>query len=183
MLFRSTVLIADYAHLTGSATSSLLLGYGAAGLVGLVAIGRQVDAHPRATALIVTGGITACFLALLLLGPHSTWLAGAAIVLWSVPAGGLAVVLQAAVLRVASTQRDLASAVYVVAFQIGIAIGAWLGGVYLDQGAMFALVGTTVVCAFVAALVALRSAGFGSVGARREHSGHADRVRRTTRHR
>lgn len=156
-----TVIIANYVHLTGSATSSLLLAYGAAGLIGLIAIGRLVDGHPRGTALAVTGGIAACFAVLLAFGPATPWIAGPAVVLWSIPAGGLAVVLQAAVLRVAPTQRDLASAVYIVAFQLGIAGGAWLGGVYLDRGILFAAILTTALCALAAAVVAARSAAFG----------------------
>lgn len=177
-----TVIIANYVHLTGSATSTLLLGYGAAGLVGLVAIGRAVDAHPRGTALLVTGGIGGCFLVLLVVGPVSGWLAGGAVVLWSVPAGGLAVILQAAVLRVAPWQRDLASAVYIVAFQIGIAGGAWLGGVYLDRGILVAAIATTAACGLAAAVVAARSAAF-SVGGAGQHTTHVDRVRRAARHR
>ena len=177
-----TVIIANYVHITGSATSTLLLAYGAAGLAGLVAIGRTVDAHPRGTALLVTGGIGACFLTLLVAGPVSAWLAGGVIVLWSVPAGGLAVILQAAVLRVAPGQRDLASAVYIVAFQIGIAGGAWLGGVYLDRGILVGAIVTTSACGLVTAVVAAWASGF-SFGAEREHTGHADRVRRSARHR
>lgn len=177
-----TVIIANYVHLTGSATSTLLLAYGAAGLIGLIAIGRTVDAHPRGTALLVTGGIAACFVVLLVVGPVSGWLAGGAIVLWSIPAGGLAVILQAAVLRVAPGQRDLASAVYIVAFQIGIAGGAWLGGVYLDRGILIAAIATTAAGGLAAAVVAARSAAF-SVGGTGENAGHADRVRRPARHR
>jgi predicted MFS family arabinose efflux permease len=154
-----TEVITDYVHLTGPATSSLLLAYGAAGLVGLMLIGRQVDRHPQATALIVTGGIAACMLVLLILGPSSSPVAGAAVVLWSVPAGGLAVVLQAAILRNA-TQPDLASAVYIVAFQLGIALGAWIGGVYLDQGALPVAIAIAAACGLVATAVVRRSAAF-----------------------
>jgi predicted MFS family arabinose efflux permease len=177
-----TVIIANYVHVTGSATASLLLAYGAAGLIGLVAIGRTVDGHPRGTALVVTGGITACFLVLLTVGSASGWVSGGAIVLWSVPAGGLAVILQAAVLRVAPGQRDLASAVYIVAFQVGIAGGAWLGGVFLDRGILAVGIGTTAACGLAAAVVAARSRAF-SVGGARKHGGRADRVRRAARHR
>jgi predicted MFS family arabinose efflux permease len=156
-----TEVIADYVHLTGPATSSLLLAYGAAGLVGLMLIGRRVDSHPQATALIVTAGIAACMLVLLILGPSSSPVAGAAVVLWSVPAGGLAVVLQAAILRNAA-QPDLASAVYIVAFQLGIALGAWIGGVYLDQGALPVAIAIAAACGLIATAVVRRSAAFKS---------------------
>jgi predicted MFS family arabinose efflux permease len=155
-----TVIIADYVHLTGPATSSLLLVYGAAGLFGLVLIGRQVDRHPKGTALIVTGGLAACMLVLLVVGSSSSAIAGAAVVLWAVPAGGMAVVLQAAVLRTAAAQQDLASAVYIVAFQLGIALGAGIGGICLDHGTLPVAVTTAAVCGLVSFIVVRRSAAF-----------------------
>jgi predicted MFS family arabinose efflux permease len=157
-----TVIIADYVHLTGTATSSLLLAHGAAGLVGLVLIGRLVDRHPQATALIVTAGVTACMLVLLIVGSSSGSVAGAGVVLWGVPAGGMAVVLQAAVLRTATAQKDLASAVYIVAYQIGIALGAVIGGVSLDHGTLPVAVATAATCGLVAVIVVRRSAAFRS---------------------
>jgi predicted MFS family arabinose efflux permease len=161
------VIIARYVHLSGPATSALLLAYGAAGLLGLVLIGRRVDTSPRATALVVTGGLAVCMLVLLLAGAHSVPVAGAAVVLWAVPAGGLAVVLQAAVLRAVPAQQDLASAVYVVAFQVGIALGAWVGGVSLDHGALPVAVAFAALCGLVGAIVVHRSAAFRS----RRHTG------------
>ncbi len=157
-----TAIIADYVHLTGPATSSLLLAYGAAGLVGLTLIGRQVDGRPQATALVVTGGTAACMLVLLVAGPGSGSIAGAAVVLWAVPAGGLAVVLQAAVLRVAGAQQDLASAVYIVAFQLGIALGAWIGGACLDHGTLPVAVATAMTCGLIAATIVRRTTAFTS---------------------
>lgn len=155
-----TVIIADYVHLTGTATSGLLLAHGAAGLLGLVLIGRQVDSHPRGTALIVAGGFAACMLLLLVVGPASSAVAGAAVVLWAVPAGGMSVVLQAAVLRVARDRQDLASAAYIVAFQVGIGLGAGIGGVFLDLGALPLVVATTAACGLVGVVAVRRSAAF-----------------------
>jgi predicted MFS family arabinose efflux permease len=156
-----TVIIADYVHLTGPATSSLLFAYGAAGLLGLILIGRRVDSQPQATALIVTGGLAVCMFVLLILGSQSSSVAGAAVVLWAVPAGGMAVVLQATVLRNA-VQQDLASAVYIVAFQLGIAVGAVIGGVCVDHGILPVAVAVTAVCGLVAAIVVRRSTAFTS---------------------
>ncbi|MGV9676711.1 MFS transporter [Nocardia sp. NPDC003482] len=155
-----TVLIAHYLRLTGSATSGVLLAHGAAGLLGLVAIGRRVDSAPRATALTVTAGLTACMLVVLFLGPSSTLAAAIALVLWAVPAGGMGVVLQAAVLRHAGDHQDLASAVYIVAFQIGIAAGAWAGGVTLDHDAVPSLVGLAAACGLTATLIVRRAPAF-----------------------
>ncbi|WHT22875.1 MFS transporter [Crossiella sp. CA-258035] len=155
-----TAIIADYAHLTGPATAALLFAYGAAGLLGLVLIGRTLDSHPRATGLFVAGGLALCMLALLTLGPGSGLLSSAVVVLWAAPAGAIGVVLQAAVLRATATRQDLASSVYIVAFQVGIAAGAGLGGFFLAQGALPLAVGTAAVCGLIALLVVRRSAAF-----------------------
>ncbi|MEJ3658361.1 MFS transporter [Actinomycetes bacterium KLBMP 9759] len=157
-----TVIIAEYVGLTGPATSGLLLAHGAAGLLGLVLIGRRVDGHPRATGLIVAGGAAACMLVLLVVGAGSAPVGAVAVTLWAVPAGGMAVVLQAAVLRAAGTRQDLASAVYIVAFQIGIALGAWIGGVGLDHANLTVALATAAGCGLVGLAVVLRSSAFGS---------------------
>ena len=157
-----TVIIADYVQLSGAATSGLLLAHGAAGLVGLVLMGRLVDRRPQATALMVTAGLAACMLVLLIVGPISGSVAAAAVVLWGVPAGGMAVVLQAAVLRTATARQDLASAVYIVAYQIGIGGGAALGGVFLGLAALPVAVATAATCGLAALLVVRRSAAFRS---------------------
>jgi predicted MFS family arabinose efflux permease len=153
-----TAIIARYVHLTGSPTSLLLLAHGTAGLLGLVLIGRHIDGHPRATALLTTGGLALCMVALLVLpGPLA---AGTAIVAWAGPAAGIGVVLQAAVLRVAKDRPDLASAVYIVAFQIGIALGAALGGLGLDHGMLPVAVVIAAVGGAAASVVVVRSSAF-----------------------
>jgi predicted MFS family arabinose efflux permease len=98
-------------------------------------------------------------LVLLVLGPNSGAVAGVAVVLWAVPAGGMAVVLQAAVLR-AAAQQDLASAVYIVAYQIGIALGAGIGGASIASGVLPVAIATAAACGLAAAIVVRRSAAF-----------------------
>ncbi|WP_284742550.1 MFS transporter [Amycolatopsis sp. RTGN1] len=155
-----TAIIARWVHLTGSSTSLLLFAHGAAGLLGLILIGRHIDGHPRATALVTTGGLAVCMAALLVSpGPA---VAGVAIVAWAGPAAGIGVVLQAAVLRVAKSQPDLASAVYIVAFQIGIALGAALGGLGMDHGMLPVAVTIAAVGGLASAVVVRRSAAFKS---------------------
>jgi predicted MFS family arabinose efflux permease len=158
-----TVVIADYVHLTGAATSILLLAHGTAGLAGLLVIGHWGDSRPQATSLLVTGGLAACMLTLLTLGQTSSAIAGTAVVLWALPAGGMGVVLQAAVLRNAKANKELASAVYIVAFQIGIALGAWVGGVGLDHGALPVAVAVALGGGLAATALVRRSAAFHNI--------------------
>ncbi|WP_052359919.1 MFS transporter [Actinoplanes friuliensis] len=111
--------------LEGIGLSALLLGYGAAGLLGNWIVSRFVDRKPR-TLLTMLIGIMVVSLALLIpvLGTAPTVLAALA---WGGTFTAIPVILQAAILRVAPDARDAASAVYVVAFQIGIGGGALLG--------------------------------------------------------
>lgn len=92
-------------------------------------------------------------------GSISSVLAAVGIVVWALPAGGINVVLQAAVLRVAR-QPDLASSVYIVAYQIGIALGAAFGGLCLGHGILSVAVAVAGVCGLVAAVVVRRSIAF-----------------------
>ena len=161
-----TVLVAEYAGIDGRGTSLLLLAHGAAGLLGLVLVGRVVDDRPRAAALAVTGGVAASMTLLAVAGPASHAAGGGLLVLWALPTGGLAVVLQAAVLRNAGPQPDLASAVYIVAFQVGIGLGALTGGVLLEAGALGAAVVAAAVVTSLGALLVGRSRAFGRAPAR-----------------
>jgi predicted MFS family arabinose efflux permease len=111
--------------LSGAGLSLLLLGYGAAGLAGNLLIGRYVDRRPGALLLGTIGTIVLALVVLTpVLGPVPTV---AAALLWGGAFTATPVCLQAAILRVAPQARDAASAVYVVAFQIGIGGGALLG--------------------------------------------------------
>ncbi|MCR6488061.1 MFS transporter [Amycolatopsis sp. OK19-0408] len=155
-----TALITRYVHVTGPATSAVLFAHGTAGLLGLVLIGRHIDHHPRPTALVTTAGLAVCMLALLV--SPSPLVAGTAIVVWAGPAAGIGVVLQAAVLRVAKDRPDLASAVYIVAFQVGIALGAALGGWSLDAGLLPVAVLIATAGGLTSALVVWRAKAFAS---------------------
>jgi predicted MFS family arabinose efflux permease len=111
--------------LEGLSLSALLLGYGAAGLLGNLLVGRLVDRRPGP----VLAGLVAAIaggLALLALTPGPA-LTVIAVLLWGAAFMAVPICLQTAVLRVAPQTRDAASAVYVVAFQIGIGGGALLG--------------------------------------------------------
>jgi predicted MFS family arabinose efflux permease len=118
----------------GTGLSAVLLGYGAAGVLAIAAVGRVLDARPRATTLWCVAVGAGSLLALGLVGSASPAAGVAALLGWGGAFTALPVCLQTAVLRVAGTEADLASAVYVVAFQIGIAAGAGIGGVFVDAG-------------------------------------------------
>ncbi|WP_328462945.1 MFS transporter [Actinoplanes sp. NBC_00393] len=125
------------AGLDGAGLSALLLGYGAVGLLANFLVGRYVDRRPGplVIGLTVTMTISVALLAPVL-GPVPTVVAT---LLWGGAFTAIPVFLAAAVLRVAPIARDAASAVYVVAFQIGIGGGAFVGERLVSAGELGAL--------------------------------------------
>jgi predicted MFS family arabinose efflux permease len=142
--------------ISGSGYGVLLLGYGGAGLAATIGLGRIVDRRPRLSFALPMATLA---IATAVLG-HSgaTWLTIVAVLAWGGAFVCLPVMLQAAVLRVAA-DPDVASAVYVVAFQIGIGGGAALGAGLVDAGHLDV---TTVVASlgtFVALVVGVACRG------------------------
>ena len=152
-----TLLIDQYADVRGSGVSVVLFANGVVGLLGVLLVRRSLDSRPRATSVAVAAWSCACMVALAVVGPHSTVVSGTTVVAWALSAGGIAVVLQAAVLRVAAAAPDLASAVYVVAFQVGIAAGSGLGGWFVDHRLLSATLVIAAVCSALTAAIMMRS--------------------------
>ena len=134
--------------LSGFALSVLLLGYGAAGLIANFLVGRQVDRRPGPVLtllLLVLGGSVALLAPVLGAGPTIV-----AALLWGAAFTAIPVCLAAATLRVAPRSRDAVSAVYVVAFQIGIGGGSFIGERMVSGGQLGTLPVLTAVLAVVA---------------------------------
>ncbi|MEU8237260.1 MFS transporter [Actinoplanes missouriensis] len=137
------------AGLDGAALSALLLGYGAVGLIANFVVGRFVDRRPGPILLGLTVTVAASSVLLApVLGPAATVLA---VLAWGGAFNAIPVLLGSASLRVAPTSRDAASAVYVVAFQIGIGSGAFIGERMVSAGHLGVLPVVTAVFAVGAA--------------------------------
>jgi len=149
------------AGLDGLALSALLLGYGLLGLLANVLVGHAVDRRPGA---VLTTCIAAVATALTVLGfTHSTVLTVLAVLGWGAGFTAAPVCLQSAILRVARSAQDAASAVYVVAFQIGIGGGALLGDRFVVAGRLGDLPVLGAVLAVAAGVIVLAGrAAFGA---------------------
>ena len=123
-------IVRAHSGLTGTGLSAVLLAYGAAGIAAVVAVGAIADRRPRLAVLSCCAAIVAA-LAALSVGRSSTALTVAAVLAWGAGFTALPICLQSTVLRVAAPIPDTASALYVVAFQIGIGGGALLGALLL----------------------------------------------------
>jgi predicted MFS family arabinose efflux permease len=120
----------------GFSLAIVLLANGIAGLIGNLIAGRVTDRRPRLAALSCAVMFGLAVLSLGCVGRHLPPLAIALVLLWGAAITTLPVIAQGAVLRVARGAGDVASSLYVVAFQIGIAGGALLGAGALDAGVL-----------------------------------------------
>ncbi len=139
--------------LAGAGLSALLLGYGAAGLAATLLVGRAVDRRPGAV-LAGTVGVVALSLVVLTVARADVAMV-LAVLAWGAGFTAVPVCPQSAVLRVAPDAQDAASAVYVVAFQIGIGGGALLGERLFDARRLDALPPIAAVLAVAAGAVGL----------------------------
>jgi predicted MFS family arabinose efflux permease len=82
------------------------------------------------------------------------------VIVWGAAFTALPVCLQAAVLRVAPRSADTASALFVVAFQVGIGGGALVGSLLVDTGEMAGLcvIGAALAAAGLLLVLAARRA-------------------------
>lgn len=125
-------LMEDVTHLSVSAISAILLGYGVGGFFGNLAGGFIAERSERQA--IVFGGALIAVLALsLLLAGSSTIVTAVAVVLWGFAFGAFPVGFQTWIVRVAPDQAEGAGGLLVAAFQIAIASGAIGGGVLVDH--------------------------------------------------
>ena len=143
-----TALVRSDAGFTGLALSAVLLAYGAAGIGGIWLAGRITDQRPRRATAACALGVAVALTGLSTVAHGSAAVTVAAVIVWGAAFTALPVCLQAAVLRVAPRSADTASALYVVAFQIGIGGGALVGSLLVDTGVLAGL------CVIGAALAA-----------------------------
>jgi predicted MFS family arabinose efflux permease len=155
-----TALVRRDAGLSGLALSGVLFGYGAAGIGGIVLAGRITDRWPRRSTAACVTGLVVALAGLATVAHGSTVGTVAAVVVWGAGFTALPVALQAAVLRVAPRSADTASALYVVAFQIGIGGGALAGSLLVNAGllALLPVVALALVAAGLLILLAARRA-------------------------
>lgn len=146
-------LIRAHTGLTGTGVSAMLLAYGVAGVLGVVGVGRIADLRPRRALMTCCAAIVAG-LALIAAVPHGTLVMVLATLAWGAGFTALPICLQSAVLRVAPDIPDTASALYVVAFQIGIGGGALAGAGLLGAHKLSAIPDVTLAVFLAGSLLA-----------------------------
>jgi predicted MFS family arabinose efflux permease len=120
------------------AISSLLLAYGAAGIAGNFLAGAAAGRDERRTVHVITIALTSTIALFPLLGASQ---AGGITLLiaWGLAFGGVSVTLQTWMLKAAPQTPEAASALWVAAFNLSIALGALTGGLLADAIALDAV--------------------------------------------
>ncbi|MFF9005117.1 MFS transporter [Streptomyces goshikiensis] len=120
-------ILRDVSGIDAEYVSTLLLGYGVAGVAGNFLAGAR---DPRRTLLVVSASLTAV-LALIATLPGA--FAGTALLLaWGLGYGGVSVSLQSWMIRAAPRAAEAASSLMVAMFNLAIAAGAFAGGLAVD---------------------------------------------------
>ncbi len=177
--FTSFTYVAPIARraLDGVDVPLLLAGFGVAGAVATLVVGRVLDARPVGSTVTAVAarlvGTTGLAAALSLGGAGSSLLVGlvlvASVAVWGAAFAAIGPCYQAGVMRLAGEHVDTASAVYVTCFQVGIATGSGLGALLVGIDVGVLPVVSAVACAVALVLTLLRRdvyAARSTVGAR-----------------
>ena len=142
-------------HGTGYALT--LLAYGVAGALVTAYASRHLDADPQRITLTALTVMTLSLVALALLPGSGTGVLAA--VVWGGSFGVLPVAMQTRVLDVTPGFQDAATGLYVIAFQLGISVGAFLGSVlivHLSATSLPLIAAAVTLCAIPAMMLGMQ---------------------------
>ncbi|MET8001967.1 MFS transporter [Nonomuraea glycinis] len=140
------------AHAGPALISTALLLYGAAGVAGNFAAGARAARNPRAVLITLTALMALSMAVLPLTGQTPVVLSLVLLVVWGLGYGGVGVTLQLWIMR--SGGGEMGTALFVSAFNVSIALGAFAGGRVVDGVSTSAVMWLGVALAAVSATVA-----------------------------
>lgn len=112
--------------------SPLLFAYGVAGILGNFVAGLTAARRSVATVAVIASSLLATVGLFLAVG-DSTLGGGVVLLVWGLAYGGVSVGLMTWMMKAAPQAVEVAAALYVGMFNVGIALGAWLGGLVVDD--------------------------------------------------
>lgn len=131
--------------------SLMLVIFGIGGVLGNVLAGRALASHLVGTAVIFPVLLSVAYLVLYSLGNASVGAMAVIVVLWGAIHTSGMIISQMWLAETAPQAQSFATSLYVSAANAGIALGAWIGGVFIDT---YGLPGT-LVCGLLFAGLAL----------------------------
>lgn len=145
-------LLTSLSGVDASWVGALLFAYGLAGIVGNFLAGPLAARHPRGTLLAIASSLLLTPVLFLWMG--STPAGGSVLMLvWGLAYGGVSVGLMGWMMKAVPQAVEIATALYVGVFNIGIALGAWGGGRLLDGIGLHATLWAAAVLAGSALLM------------------------------
>ncbi|MGQ5290472.1 MFS transporter [Pectobacterium actinidiae] len=130
---------------------ALLFAYGLAGIIGNFLAGINAARRTALTLMTIALGLLLTPILFLTVG-DSHFGGSIALLAWGFAYGGVSVGLMTWMMKVAPRAVEMASALYVGVFNVGIALGSWVGGQIVDSSGLI----TTLWLAAGFAAVALR---------------------------
>ncbi|SHM27951.1 Predicted arabinose efflux permease, MFS family [Cryptosporangium aurantiacum] len=139
----------------GDLVGVFLLTFGAAGICGNFVAGALVARYLQAT---VTGicALLGASMAILAVADVTTVTAGAVLALWGLGYGAVPMALQTWILDAAPEATEAASALYVSAFNLSIALGALVGGLAVNHAGLSSVLWLGTALAVLGAGLSIR---------------------------
>jgi predicted MFS family arabinose efflux permease len=110
----------------------LLFAYGAAGIAGNFLVGAVASRQIGMTLIAIAAALAATIFGFSTFG--GTAVGGTSIlIVWGVAYGGVSVALQTWMMKAASSAIEIATALFVSVFNVGIALGSFAGGMVVDR--------------------------------------------------
>ena len=144
-----SVLLEKIIKIPHSYLAFYLFLFGAAGIIGNVAVGMLKDKHLLLTSKLTILGLAVSITVCMCLPNNALITPAIFIAIWSAGICILTVSLQSLILTMPTRIVDAASAIHVSMFNAGIGAGAFLGGIIVDQLPLW-----MVACAGSVALLA-----------------------------
>ncbi|MQM27352.1 MFS transporter [Glycomyces albidus] len=154
----TSTFVTAVAGMSAALLGPLLLARGLADFGGIAAGGALSDRNQRLAVTLPVCLLAATLLAMYAFGANP-WAAGATVMLTGLAMGALIPALQNRVMEFAPGSTDTASAGSSIAFNIGIALGSWLGGLTLTQAGprAIALTGAALALAGLVTAVSMKA--------------------------
>lgn len=133
---------------------ALLFGYGIAGMAGNFLVGLLAPTRPGMTLALIALGLLLVPLLFLGVG-QAPGGGGIALLAWGLAYGGVSVGLMTWMIQSAPDAVEVASALFIAVFNVGIALGSWAGGQVVDNFALQPLLWLSVTVFAMALLLAL----------------------------
>lgn len=132
----------------------LLFAYGVAGIAGNFLVGVVAARRTGLSLIMISLGLLLTPILFLTVG-ESTIGGGVTLVVWGLAYGGVSVGLITWMLKAAPHAVEIATAMYVGVFNVGIALGAWAGGWVFDRYDLATNLWLAGTCAAVALMLSV----------------------------